>query len=443
MKTVAITCFHAHITRNILQAGVLDRLIDAGVQVVLLVPSKKVEYFNEVFARESVIIEGVDIPKKSLESMVMLFGFGLFNIQNRVVREWKEKKWFMYAASVLINNTLAHFPILRVWLRALASEYLVTDVLDPIFKKYTPGVVVTTDSFYREDRAICITAKKRDLRTIGMIRSWDNATTKGVFLCSPHRITVPNQVLKEELMSIHRVDGDIVTVTGWPHYDSAKNGPYVSKEEFYSSMGLDPERKTILYGPGGNILYKHDPEVFAMLKRLVDSGAFSSPVQFLVRFPPGDDLDASIIEGHPNFIIDRPGTNITGRKKESEITTKDQEHLENTLHHSDLVLTLISTLVIDGAVFGKPSVIISFDVPGATKQSVSTFSVRLHFRKLLASGLVTAPKNEDELVESVNAYLSDPNFRKEEREELVSRYTYKVDGKSAERVANVILEEIT
>ena len=442
MKTVVITSYHPHITRNILQAGVLDLVVASGARVVLLVPPKKVEYFTETFADRGVIIEGVEVPKKTFEGAILLFGFGLFNINNRVVRGWKENNWFLYVSSILINKTLSHFPFLRAWLRAVASQYLVTDVLDPLFEKYDPDLVVTTDSFFRDDRAICITAKKHGIKTIGMIRSWDNATTKGVFLCSPDKVTVPNLVLKDELMSIHRVPESMITVTGWPHYDSAQKGPTVSREEFFASMGLDLKRKIILYGPGGNILYKHDHEIFVMLKRLVDSNAFSVPVQFLVRFPPGDDLDASSIENDPNFIIDKPGTNITGRKKESEMSVSDQAHLENTLHHTDLVLTLVSTLAIDGEVFGKPAVILGFDVPGANKQSVNTFSVRLHFRKLLNSGLATVARSEEEFVESINAHLSDPAFRSKEREELISRYAYKLDGKSAERVATVILEEL-
>lgn len=441
MKTVAITSFHAHITRNILQAGVLELLLNTGTRVVLLVPPTKVEYFRKTFSDKEIFVEAVEIPKKTFEGAVMLFGFGLFNIQNRVVREWKEKKWFMYVFAVIINNTLAHIPILRTWLRTFASWYFASDVLDPLIEKYDFDLVVTTDSFYREDRAICISAKKRGIKTVGMIRSWDNATTKGVFMCNPDRVTVPNQVLKDELTSIHRVPANRVTVTGWPHYDSAKNEATVSKEAFYTSMGLDPSKKTILYGPGGVILYKHDREVLVMLKRLVDTNAFSVPVQFLVRFPPGDELDTSPIEGDPNFIIDKPGTNITGRKKESEMTVSDQEHLENSLHHVDLVLTLVSTLAIDGTVFGKPVVILGFDVPGTNKQSVSTFSVRLHFRKLLASGLVTVPKSEAEFVKNINAYLESPNLHNKERLELISRYAYALDGKSAQRVVDVILEE--
>ena len=261
-------------------------------------------------------------------------------------------------------------------------------------------------------------------------------------MCSPDRIIVPTQVLKEELVSIHHVQPNIIAVTGWPHYDGALNPPTMSKDEFYVSMGLDPKRRTILYGPGGEILYKHDREILTVLKRLVDADAFSAPVQFLVRFPPGDVLDVSPIEGDPHFIIDKPGTNITGRKKESEISMNDQAHLENSLHHVDIVLTLVSTLAIDGTVFGKPVVILGYDVPGTTKQSVLTFSVRMHFRKFLASGLITVAKSEKEFVESINAYLNNPNFRTREREELISRYAYKIDGKSSERVAAVILEEL-
>lgn len=441
-KTLFISCFHAQISRNVLNAGVLQKLLVAGHTVVVLVPAAKTAYFTDTLAQDRVHIEGITIPERKFEALIMLFAFGLFNIQNRVVRDWKRKKRLMYYAAIVINHTLAHIPATRAWLRALASRYLVTDVLDSLFSKYTPDLVVTTDSFYREDRAICITAKQRGIKTVGIIRSWDNATTKGVFLCSPDYITVPTQVLKDELIEIHKVPEGRITVTGWPHYDSIKDCPHRSREVFYAGLGLDPARKTILFGPGGELLYQHDREVLEMLKRLVDTNAFGMPVQFLVRFPPGDVLDASPIEGHPHFIIDKPGTNVTGRKKESEITPEDNAHLEDSLYHSDIVLTLVSTLAIDGSVFGKPVVILGFDVPGATKQSVESFAVRLHFRKILGSGLLSVPKSEQEFIDIMHTYLKDSNVNADKRTELVSRYAHALDGKSGERMAQAILHAL-
>lgn len=443
MKTIFITSFHQHTSRNILQAGVLRLILDSGARVVLLVPIAKVEYFTKTFVGRNVSIEGVSIPKKVFEGMVMLFAFGLFNIKNRVVRDWKNKGWWhLYGAVIVINGTFAHLPITRIWLRDIASHYLVTRAIDPLIEKYKPDLVVTTDSFHRDDRAVCITAKKRGIKTVAMIRSWDNATTKGVFLCNPDHITVPTAVLKDELVAIHRVREGIITVTGWPHYDSVLAGSHVSRAQFFTKMGLNPKLKTILFAPGGEILYKHDREVLTMLKRLLDSGSFSYPVQFLVRLPPSDIVDTSPVDGDARFIIDVPGTNVTGRRKENEMSPDDNAHLEDTLRHVDMVLTLVSTMAIDGAVFGKPVVIIGFDAPGATRQSVRSFAVRLHFRKFLNFGLLTVPRSEDEFVESVNAYLKDPSLHTRERAEIVSRYAHALDGKSAKRVAETVLREL-
>lgn len=439
MRTVFITCFHAHISRNVLQAGVIEKLLTSDVRIVVLVPIQKVEYFAQAVARDRVEVKGVVIPEKPLESVILLFAFGLFNIHNRVVRDWKKKKPLLYGAVHVIHHTLRHIPQSRALLRVFASRYLVTTAIDELFETYAPDVVVTTDSFYREDRAISITARHKGVKTVAMIRSWDNATTKGIFLCSPDRITVPTEVLKEELIEIHRVPSDMITVTGWPHYDHVGDCPHTSREDFCALLGLDPKRKTILFGPGGEILYQHDREVLEMLKRLVDTNAFVQPVQFLVRFPPGDVLDVSPVEGHPLFVIDRPGTNITGRKKESELSPTDNMHLEDSLYHSDIVLTLVSTLAIDGAVFDRPVVILGFDVPGATEQSVRTFSVRMHFKKILESGLLTVPRSEQEFVSAINAYLADPTKDAGVRKRLVSRYAHALDGGSADRVARAIL----
>src|SRR3989344_7114741 len=113
------------------------------------------------------------------------------------------------------------------------------------------------------------------------------------------------------------------------------------------------------------------------------------------------------------------------------MSTEDNAHLEDTLHHVDLVLTLVSTISIDGAVFGKPVVIIGFDAPGAVHQSVRSFIQYPHFGKFINTKLPTVPRSEEELAEAINSYLAEPQRDSEARAEIVSRYAYKIDGKSA------------
>ena len=62
MKTLFITSFQPFISRNILNTDVLRLLKkEKDLQIVILVPQEKIDFFNEFFRSDSVIIEGMNL----------------------------------------------------------------------------------------------------------------------------------------------------------------------------------------------------------------------------------------------------------------------------------------------------------------------------------------------------------------------------------------------
>lgn len=204
-------------------------------------------------------------------------------------------------------------------------------------------------------------------------------------------------------------------------------------------MGLRTDRKTILFAPGGSILYLHDREMLVMLKRMLDAGMFGENVQFLVRCPPGDNIGTEPIEGDDRFVVDRPGIKLTSRRKDSEMTAGENDRLNNSLYHSDAVLAVVSTIAIDGQVFGKPVIIIGFDPPGANKDSVLRLGKEPHIKKIVATGLLPVARSEKELSSLVQKSLADPMWNMGDRDTLLRRYAYSIDGSSAKRVSTSVL----
>lgn len=443
MKTIFISSFHALISRNILGTDILPLLKEKGVRIVLVVPKQKVEYFQKTFGSDQIVVEGISSSKKYFEDFLYMISLSLVGVENHIVRGWKtDKRYIRYYNARMIHRFFSRCFFLHKALRFLARTYLRAGVFKELFSIYKPDLVVTTDSFFREDRDLLVEAKKGGIPTVGMIRSWDNATTKGVFLAEPDRIIVPNEVLKEEMMAIHHIDPKKIYITGIPHYDLILRARNMSRDQFFADIGLDENKKTILFAPGGKILYKHDAEILLLLKRHIDAGHFNHPVQFLVRIPPGDRVDVASIKDDKNFIIDDPGVNVTGRKKESELSQSDNDRLNNSIFYSDVVLTLVSTMAIDGTVFHKPVVVLGFDPKEGLPDAIDKFAKYMHFEKFLGTGLVTVSHSEEEFLKQMNAFLDEPDLNKKEREALVVRYAYKLDGKSSQRVANCILDAL-
>lgn len=441
MKTILITSFHPLISRNILSAGVLKRLLDENIRIVLLVPQKKVQFFREHFIDKAVIIEGCEGLEKIGIRFFELVSLSLVGSENHIVYGWKtDGRYFRYYLAKVLYLLFSRFLFPRKILRWIFQIFYARNFAEDLFQKYNFDLVFATDIFGYEDSATLNTAKRHNVKTIGMVRSWDNATTKGVLLARPEQIIVTNGVLKKELEALHQFEEKSITITGIPHYDQMLDAPKISREDFFQEAGLHPERKTILFAPGGSIIYSHDRELLDLLQKSIEEQHFAHDVQIIVRFPPGDTVDVSTIEDDERFIIDRPGTGTTGKRKENEMSAKDNEHLMHSIHYSDVVVTLASTMIIDGMAMGKPVVVIGFDPQENLSDRISKFMRYPHLKKLLGSGLVTISADAKNFARDINRYINDPSLHIVQRKEIIRRYAYKLDGGAAVRVAEHVLK---
>ncbi|MSU56522.1 MAG: hypothetical protein EXS51_04445 [Candidatus Taylorbacteria bacterium] len=114
-----------------------------------------------------------------------------------------------------------------------------------------------------------------------------------------------------------------------------------------------------------------------------------------------------------------------------------------SLLYSDVIVTVVSTIAIDGLVFHKPVVLFSFEPKDGLSDTIGKFSTNPHFKKFLDSGLIATGHNKLEFIEYLNTYLKDPTADKEKRDQLALRYAYRLDGKSAERVADCLLRVLS
>ena len=60
----------------------------------------------------------------------------------------------------------------------------------------------------------------------------------------------------------------------------------------------------------------------------------------------------------------------------------------------------------------------------------------------MKTGGVSLAKNVNELVKYVEDYLADPNKDREGRKKIIAERCWKLDGKSSERLASFLINEI-
>jgi len=449
MKTIFLTIYDGGIAKNILRTDVFKALKrEKGLRIILLISvPEKVDYYRKEFGGPNVIVEGISNPKlnKLHYALLHLFfsAFPTETIKIEQVRKlFKDKNILRFLIFRLAGLFMSNRPA-RTLLRAFDSFIFSGKEYQYLFDKYKPDLLFATNIIAREDIGLIRQARKNNVFTVAMVKSWDNPTTKGMIRGNKaDRLIVHNETLKKEMIELHDFPPEKIYVAGIPHFDIYTDNSKLSRrKEFFNKIGADLNKKLIFFCAAGDDIAPNDPEVLEILDKLIEEGTISFPVQILVRpHPkyPGVDETARRCK---NTILDRPGIRVTQSFSSWEFEEKDIIHLFNSLYHCDLMINTASTTTIEACIFDKPVINIGFD--GFKKknfyQSVERFYSFTHYQSIVRTGGIRVVKNKEELAEAVNSYLSNPQLDREDRKKIKQEQCFKLDGKSGERVAKFVL----
>jgi CDP-glycerol glycerophosphotransferase (TagB/SpsB family) len=124
--------------------------------------------------------------------------------------------------------------------------------------------------------------------------------------------------------------------------------------------------------------------------------------------------------------------------------SEHQQHLADTLRHSDVVVNVASTIAIEASIFDTPVVNVSFD--GETESEFARSARRYyrftHYGNITRHHAVRVAETPSQLVELVGRYLDDPALDRQGRRAIVEEQCQFLDGRSSTRVSEAILEEL-
>ncbi len=246
-----------------------------------------------------------------------------------------------------------------------------------------------------------------------------------------------------------------VHIGGIPIYDGYLDGRWqLTREEYFRQHGLDPDRKLLSYACSF-ISFSPNFQNVEALAELVGGEDLVEPCQLLVRLHPNHFLDVHLFEDErqrihqlaeasPHIHVVEP---VPLGGSLGHYSGEDMEEKASMLAHSDVFLTVYSTMVVEAAVHERPVVSVCIDVPGGwdwpRKYSLSLSEIgdwptHLRFRQS-GSGKVTSDRVA--LKEAVNTYLQHPQADLEERRAFVEREITFTDG-SAGRRTGVYLRDL-
>ncbi len=456
MQTIFITAFQSYVSRNILNTDVFKTILsDKNIRVVIFVHSIKESFFKEIYASENVFIESIDSNILAHTSPHRFF--------NRISKFMIDSNYLKYKRVEKLNKNKNIFNIIRyiieniivkildnkffcIIFRYTYSTFGYREILKKYFEKYNPDLIFSTDIFDITDTVFLQESKNRNIKTVGMIRSWDNCYSKGILKVVPDYIIVNNDIIKEEAVTIHFVSSDIIFVGGLPQFDGFINNKRKTRESFSEDIGVNiRDKKLIMFAPAGKRLSDTDWQICSILDDAINNDNIKYKVHILVRNHPNHPAELSGFENNNSFTLETPGHVFNkNNRKETEITKEGTSHLADTLFNADIVIWVATTLGIDSLVFDKPQIAINFD-GFETKDywnSVKRYHDEDHMKKMLELGGVSVVNNPDELIEAINMYLDNPSINKENREKTRKQQLYKVDGKSGDRIGNFILSKL-
>ncbi len=451
-KILFISSFHPLISRNIINTSIV-KLLQEYYQVIVLVPNFKLFYFEKEFKNKGLIFEGIDVG-----SLIRTKRVGILKrlaealppthralMGRKLTLTGVKKNFFYYYLFYLPASLLGRSHFLMNLIRYFDYFCSPRGRFFYLFKKYKPDLIFSTDIQNEHDVALLQDAKKYNIPTISMVRSWDNLVTRAIRII-PEEIIVHNEIIKEQAVTLYGIKPSIIEVAGIPHYDRYLKGSRKSRETFFEDLSFDLHKKTVLFFPlcDYRVTRNTDKSGVNMDGEILETLAKLN-VNVVVRFPPNETVSIGGFKKPENFFYDKPGyffeNNIITTR---EITDEDNEQLIDELTYTDVVVSGPSTAVIDSAFFDVPAIFVDFNSNKKEGDIGQVFEYKSeHIVNVIETLGVKIARSPDELLTMINNYFLNRQGDSEGRKRIVREQCFATDGRASERVASVIISRLS
>lgn len=447
MKTIIIPLFSGVEGKNIFRSDIFAELAkNPEHRIVFMVKSpERAEYYKRENSGAKVVFEV--IPDRRPEGPDRFFSFLKYYLlrsktidlkrRARLEREGGRRKYFF---SFLANRFLARRTVRRI-IRFLDQRLVRTpDFIQRIFDNHRPAAVFLADLFDDTEAAVLREARRRKILSIGFVSTWDRVTSRWMVRLLPDEMIIFNEVMKKEVMEFVDMPERRIRVSGAVQHDFLINLVADSKEEFFAELGIPLNHKLIVLGPLGQSFdptKRVDLDLIDILHGFISAKKIAGGKAFVVvRFPPNDFIEEERLKKYPAFYYDIPGVRFSKKRGQDwDMTPDDFRHLKNLLTHADVVICFYSSLSVDAAVCDKPVINVDFYPawPGRHPYYQTT-----HYSKVAAIGGIWLVKSKEELLQAINTYLENPELHADRRAEVARQQSWRPDGRSGKRVADII-----
>lgn len=328
-------------------------------------------------------------------------------------------------------------PALKSWISKRRWE--LTPESSVAFPEVPNLLFVTNPVDFREDPLVK-SARLAGVPVVTMVPSWDNLSSKGVLFGSFERVYVWNEVMHNEVRQLYpEHQASQVQIVGVPRFQAYESSPRADRNQFLQSLGLDPDRRTILFANTATKSFPDQPTVAHHVAEAVSNGELEG-AQLLVRCHPHDDSgDYDFLRGLPHVAVwPEPGQDQAAFGVQTVPPADDLRLLTATLRSADVCVNSASTIALDAAANDVPIVSVAYD--GNRKRdypnSVRSYYDYTHQRPFIATRASVLVESRQSLIEALRCALENPELRREERAQLARIAT---PGQPATRLAEDLM----
>jgi len=275
------------------------------------------------------------------------------------------------------------------------------------------------------------------------ILSFDNITTRGWTAVPFDRYLVWNRYNAEELRRAYPdISPSKIEIVGSPQFDFYWDPAYCLPEaQWRRQMSLPEGRPVILFGGGHYFCAPHEPFFLKQIDGAITANKIPGNPIVLFRGHPVDDLQRwmPVLNQAKNVVYDdpRPKGRDIGH---ANMSCSDIQKLASCLFHSQVHVSVASTMAIDGAIFDRPQIGPAYDDSPNRKYDLACRELYLHehFLPITYSGGIEIVYSGPDLIRAIRSGLDDPGRLRKARKKLVREVCTFDDGCSTERVARGI-----
>jgi hypothetical protein len=465
-RTVFVCADHGLAVFYFLQSDLIQTFVEADLEVILLTEDNTREAIQERYGRPGLVVEGLRLDRiqaymgEASPSLQWWLDFlrragsaGDTNLAvvDSYVRQVKSeaggrrKNLFpvMEAiAGLLRRSRPARRALLRYQSRFNPMVY------SDLFDKYVPQLVLAASPGFRLDRFLLREAAARGIMTSAAIISWDSSSSYGLCGGKVDWITCWSEIQKQELIGGADWMPERVNVGGMPPYDGYVRREWLlPRDEYFAEHGLDPDLKLLSYA-SSFVSWSPNLQNVEALVNLVASDRLIEQCQLLIRLHPihmsghyrtEANRIRDLAAAHENVHIVEPVPLATLGHYSGE----DVAERTSMMAHSDIFLTVYSTMCVEASFQERPIVSVCIDSPtgwpGRYWVPMSQIHVWPTHSRFYKSGAGRTAFSEPELIEAINHYLAEPDASREAQRRFLEQECTYLDGSAGRRTATFFL----